>query len=178
MFINFYLVQSQLCNEMLLSGIGSLFLRLVSLHGWLSPGSLNPGIDTFRWESLLRMCALFVVCILSLWSTCSLIPVLVCNAFFKLQSWLGFQFRTFLLHALATKRWRIEKIRRKILFTSLCSLSYHAWKARNDAVWKFCVSSVDSIMYRVQSEVKQRVISLQPKVLSQYSWIKDILDHV
>ena len=53
-------------DGMLLFGIDSLFQRLVSLLGWLSPGSLKPKIGSCRWESLLRTFALFVVCIPSL----------------------------------------------------------------------------------------------------------------
>ena len=42
-------------------------------------------------------------------------------------------------------KWKAACFQKKVIIASIYSLCYYIWKIRNEAVWKFCISTVDSL---------------------------------
>ena len=61
-----------------------------------------------------------------------------------------------------TSKWKVSKFEKKVITTSLNSLIYQIWKARNDSVWNFKLILPSVLMQSVKLEVKHRLYSLYP----------------
>ncbi|XP_056697909.1 uncharacterized protein [Spinacia oleracea] len=57
--------------------------------------------------------------------------------------------------------------RRKVAYTTMASLVYHIWRAKNTAVWDMTVPTFQTTVQRVQSDVKCRVQNLISKSVKQ-----------
>ena len=78
-----------------------------------------------------------------------------------LSDWLGIQI-PLTLERIVRKRWKISKMKRKILVTSICCLCYHIWWARNDAIWHLRLSTPAAVLQRIRQDVTWRIHALYP----------------
>ncbi|XP_057518428.1 uncharacterized protein LOC130799344 [Amaranthus tricolor] len=83
-----------------------------------------------------------------------------CQCLRILNSWLGTNISS--LSSIKPSKWKVSKFEKKTITTSLCSLIYQIWNARNDSVWNFKLILPSVLMQSVKLEVKHQLYSLYP----------------
>ena len=71
-----------------------------------------------------------------------------------LSDCLGVPLQNSNLERLAHKKWKVSGLKKKVIITSLYSLCYHIWKARNDTIWGLSMSTISIVLQRIQQEAK------------------------
>ena len=76
------------------------------------------------------------------------------NCLEAVMSWLNSNARITLLVNLATKKWRISNLKKKVFCIALNSLVYQICQTHNEAIWQAKVKSTDAIVKAIKEVVK------------------------
>ena len=64
----------------------------------------------------------------------------------------------------------MNAFRRKVLLTSLAALVYEIWKARNQFIWAEEEFTLEKLIGRVKTDVKNRIAVISCKKVGDIDW--------
>ena len=82
-----------------------------------------------------------------------------------LELWLQQRLRLTSIHDIDPRKWHAFMIKRQAVVVSICSLIYHLWQARNEAIWHYNLKHPDVVLRSIVDEVQLRMRSLLPSLI-------------
>ena len=64
------------------------------------------------------------------------------QCFIQLTSWIDVNIKCVNISSINPSKWKMSRLRRNVVISSICCLIYMLWKARNDCVWNLKLISV------------------------------------